>query len=82
MNTKNILDELKSERERIDRAIAALEALDETGTAKRPGRPAGGGNSAAKPARRKLSAAARKRIADAQKRRWAAAKAAAKKTSA
>jgi len=63
MNTAAILSQLKAERERIDKAIAALEGLESRGTAKQPRR------------RRRLSAAARKRISEAAKKRWAALKA-------
>jgi len=51
-----VLAMLKKERDKLDRAIAAL-----SGVARSPG---GGG-------RRKLSAAARERIAAAQRKRWA-----------
>lgn len=53
-----VLAQLKKERDRLDRAIAALSGV---GTRARSG---GIG-------RRRLSAAARKRIADAQRARWA-----------
>lgn len=88
MDTARILTELRAERDRIDQAIAALEALSRATS--QPGsqpRRRGRKPSAAKqertsatPAkqpkagRRKLSAAARKRISDAAKRRWAAQK--------
>ena len=70
LDTQLIVVELEAERDRLDRAIAALQ-----GTSRGRGRPAramgflGGG-------RRRLSAAARKKIAAAAKRRWANAKAA------
>jgi hypothetical protein len=83
MDTKQILTDLRIERERIDRAISALEGLDGTGILKAttPG---------AQPApvktgrRRRMSAAARKKIAEAQRARWAKQKnaAPAKKASA
>jgi len=57
MNTTVILNELRARRDRIDRAIAALEGL--RGKARGQGR------------RRKMSAAARARIAAAQRARWA-----------
>lgn len=53
-----VLAQLKKERDRLNRAIAAL-----SGSATR-GRSGG-------TKKRKLSAAARKRIADAQRARWA-----------
>ncbi len=44
MDIQNILGDLKKERERIDRAIAALEGLGSTGPRRR-GRPVGSGKS-------------------------------------
>ncbi|HTS05594.1 MAG TPA: hypothetical protein VMP68_08430 [Candidatus Eisenbacteria bacterium] len=55
-----IVAQLKKERDKLDRAIAALSGV---------GRSGGGGG------RRKLSAAARERIAAAQRARWAKFKA-------
>jgi hypothetical protein len=71
MDIQNILSNLKAERERIDRAIAALEGLGATGPRRR-GRPVGSVNksSAARP-RRHMSPAARKRISEMMKQRWA-----------
>jgi hypothetical protein len=71
MDIQNILGDLKRERERIDRAISALEGL---GGQRRRGRPVGSHNvatSTAKGPRRHMSAAARKRISDMMKQRWA-----------
>jgi hypothetical protein len=68
MDTKNILADLRTERKRIDQAIAALESLDGTVTATTPAvkaAPKRGG-------RRRMSAAGRKRISEAAKARWAA----------
>lgn len=63
MEIERILSDLKSERERIDLAIRALEG----GRAgRRPGRPVGSGRK-----RRTMSAAARKRISEMMKLRWA-----------
>lgn len=50
-----VLAQLKKERDRLDRAIAALSGV----------------GARARTGKRKLSAAARKRIADAQRARWA-----------
>jgi hypothetical protein len=58
-----VLAELRQERDKLDRAIAALSGVPET-----RGR-------TVKTGKRKLSAAARKRIADAQRARWAKFKA-------
>jgi hypothetical protein len=67
MDTSKILVQLRSERERIDQAIQALESLDGIST-RRTANPAGGRK------RRRLSAEARRRISQAQKKRWAAQK--------
>jgi hypothetical protein len=79
MDTKQLLSELRAERDRIIQAIAAIEALD--GASKRaiPHRAGARQAAAFKPARRRtMSAAARKRISEAAKRRWAERKKAAK----
>ncbi len=76
MDTKTILTDLHAELSRINRAIAALEALDFTGNnVARRGRPPA---SAAKSApahrrggRRRMSAAGRARIAAAARKMWA-----------
>jgi hypothetical protein len=67
MDIQSILGDLKRERERIDRAISALEGL---GSGRRRGRPAGSHNVGKRP-RRHMSAAARKRISEMMKQRWA-----------
>ena len=67
MDIQNILGDLKRERERIDRAIAALEGL---GSGRGRGRPVGS-TAAAKRSRRHMSAASRKRISEMMKQRWA-----------
>ena len=64
MNTQDIVAELRSQRARLDSAIAALEGS--VGAVARRGRPAKAGN-----CRRVMSAAARKRISEAMKKRWA-----------
>ncbi|HET9183794.1 MAG TPA: hypothetical protein VFP59_16810 [Candidatus Angelobacter sp.] len=75
MDTQSIIQELEAERDRLDRAIAALR----TGGG-RVGRGGWGrGRRAAANGRRgprHLSPAARRKIADAAKKRWAKAKAA------
>jgi hypothetical protein len=89
MDTSKILSDLRAERERIDRAIAALEAL--TPTAAQTSRPvqqpqvapvkAGGARGAMTPERRrKLSQAAKKRWA--QRKQTAQPNASAKQTAA
>jgi hypothetical protein len=67
MDIQQILADLKSERERIDAAIRALEGGK---TGRGPGRPAGSGNYGGRK-RRIMSAAARKRISEMMKLRWA-----------
>jgi len=68
MDTRTILADLRSELNRLNQAIAALESLDGTVTAATPvakAAPKRGG-------RRHMSAAGRKRISEAAKARWAA----------
>jgi hypothetical protein len=77
MDVKNIVNELKSERERLDKAISALESIGECVTGERAGRPAAGRVEPISGGKRRLSAAARRRISEAQKRRWAERKRAA-----
>ena len=67
MDIQSILGDLKRERERIDRAIAALEGI---GSGRRRGRPVGSHTQAKRP-RRHMSAASRKRISEMMKQRWA-----------
>jgi hypothetical protein len=71
MDIQNILSNLKMERERLDRAITALEGIGSAGPRRR-GRPVGSvSKSAAGRPRRHMSAAARKRISEMMKQRWA-----------
>ena len=69
MDIQNILNDLKRERDRLDRAITALEGPG--AGARRRGRPVGSVSSAATRPRRHMSAAARKRISEMMKQRWA-----------
>jgi len=73
MDTSRILAGLRDERDRINKAISALESLDlAAGAVPRHGRAAAAGKSAATPPRRRrMSAAARKHISEMMKRRWA-----------
>ncbi len=70
MDIRRILAELRTERHRIDQAIAAIEGIGRDGskpTAKsRPG--------AARRPRRRMSAATRRRMSEMMKARWAARK--------
>jgi|SRR5215469_444475 len=59
-NLDAVLVQLREERNRIDRAISALEGVSENG--------------ASRPVRREISAAGRRRIAAAQRARWAKAR--------
>lgn len=70
MDVSGIISQLKSERDRISQAIAALEGAVSP-------RPQAQGQK-----RGKLSAAGRKRISEAMKKRWAARRATSKKTAA
>jgi len=76
MDTKKILSELVAERDRIDSAIAALEALGVASPASKPGRKPG------KRGKRKggITAAGRKRLSENMKKRWAERKKAKAKT--
>lgn len=85
MNTNEIVQQLRVERDKLDAAIKALEGVGgESGHGKRRGRPPGSANKSASAAvksskRRSMSAAARKSIAEAMRKRWAAAKKSGKK---
>ena len=75
MNTTKLIRDLRGEKGRIERAIAALEALSGNSTGSQTTRTAG----ANKAGRRTMSPAARKRISMMMKKRWAARRKAAKK---
>ena len=79
MNTNEIVEQLRAERERLDAAIQALEGVGGGASGTRRGRPSGTTNKRTPTRRRGMSAAARKRIAAAMKARWAAAKKSGKK---
>ena len=61
MDLKHVVQQLKNERDRLDKAIHALEGVSTPGRAVIAG----------KPRSRRLSASARARIAAAQRARWA-----------
>jgi len=70
MDTNRILAELRAERDRIDQAISAIEAVNSTGRG-RVGRPP----KAARVRRRgRMSAAARRKLSRLLKQRWAQGK--------
>jgi len=71
MNINRILGELKAERDRIDRAISAIEGLNSTGR-RRAGRPPK--TAATRKRRGRMSAAARRKLSRLLKQRWAQGK--------
>lgn len=76
MNTDQILQQLRDDRDRLDRAIEALEGHGSRGRKSSVGRKSSGG----------ITAAGRKRLSEMMKARWAARRAqgagkASKKTS-
>jgi len=75
MDTARLVRDLRAEKGRIERAIAALEALGSNSTGRHNTRIAG----AKKAGRHNLSPAARKRISMMMKKRWPARRKAAKK---
>jgi len=64
-NLDNIIQQLRDERGRLDRAIADLESMADSTAPRRAGR-----RSSARTRRRTMSLAARRRIAAAQRARW------------
>ena len=71
MNINTILGELRTERTRIDRAIAAIEGLNSTGR-RRAGRPPRA--AATRKRRGRMSAAAQRKLSRLLKQRWAQGK--------
>ena len=69
MDLERIVSELKRERDRIDRAIVALEGAN---VAAKPKKTATNRGIIRKTRKRLLSAEGRKRISEAMKKRWAA----------
>ena len=67
MDIQDLISELRTERNRLDQAISALEGL--ASSAPRRGRPPKAASAGGK--RGTMSAAARKRISAAMKQRWA-----------
>jgi len=64
-NLESVIQQLRAERDRLDRAIAALESVGGKTAPRRAGR-----RTSAHTARRTVSLAARRRIAAAQRARW------------
>ena len=77
MDIQNIVKELKRERDRLNRAIAALEETDLPPTPRKAS-PAANVPAPPRKKHRRLTAEGRKRLSDAMKKRWADKK---KKTS-
>jgi len=71
MDMNRILAELRAERDRIDQAISALDAVNSTGR-RRAGRPPGATRKAR--GRGHMSAAARRKLSRLLKQRWAQGK--------
>ena len=71
MDTNRIIADLRAERDRIDQAISALEAVNSSGR-RRAGRPPGAARKA--PRRGGMSAAARRKLSRLLKQRWAQGK--------
>jgi hypothetical protein len=65
LDLARILAELKSERDRIDRAISALAAVGVIATGANPSKRMG------RPKRSGITPAGRKRLSEAMKKRWA-----------
>ena len=76
MDFKSVLEQLHTERDRVNQAIAALENLQGISSAPRRGRPPKNANQysssvVSMPKKRTMSPAARKRISEMMKKRWA-----------
>lgn len=70
MDIQSIVKELKRERDRLSKAIAALE--DTESPANSPtSRPAAHASAAPRPTGNRLSAEGRRRLSEAMKKRWA-----------
>jgi hypothetical protein len=74
MDIKSVLDQLHTERDRVNQAITALENLQGISAPPRRGRPpknVQSGNVYSMPKKRTMSPAARRRISEMMKKRWA-----------
>jgi hypothetical protein len=71
MDTNRILAELRAERDRIDRAISAIDGLNSTGRRKAVRPPKAG---ATRRRRGRMSAAGRRKLSRLMKQRWASGK--------
>jgi hypothetical protein len=70
LDTREIVKELKAERNRLDKAIAALDGANATRATMTTDEPAGNGTPAPRK-RHGMSAATRKRLSMLMKKRWA-----------
>ena len=70
MNVERIVRELKMERERLNRAIAALEEAESSANGRQSSAPSSGAGDKGGQGRH-LTPAGRKRLSEAMKRRWA-----------
>lgn len=70
LDTQEIVKELKAERNRLDKAIAALDEANSTPTTMAKTEPSSNGASAPRK-RHRLTAAGRKRLSMLMKQRWA-----------
>ena len=70
MDTQEIVKELKAERNRLDKAIVALDGANDTGATVATDEPSGNGASSPRK-RHGMSAEGRKRISVMMKKRWA-----------
>ena len=70
MDTQDIVTELKAERNRLDKAIAALDGAHTTAATVAIDEPASNGTPTPRK-RRRMSAATRKRLSMTMKKRWA-----------
>jgi acyl-CoA synthetase (NDP forming) len=79
MDLARMVSELKSERDRLDKAISAMEGIERSrsGRTNRSVRRAASNVTSIAGQKPRLSPAARRRISEAQKRRWAERKKAA-----
>lgn len=68
MDTNRILAELRSERNRIDTAITAIESIG-SGNGRRRGRPPGSSTGTRR--KHRLTPAGRRRLSEMMKKRWA-----------
>jgi hypothetical protein len=70
LDTQQIVKELKAERNRLDKAIAALDGANTTQASVATDEPAGNGTRTPRK-RRRMSAEVRKRLSIVMKKRWA-----------